>query len=1025
VPSAGRPWWQQATALVSLGAGGVITGFSFVPRSPADLKSPSSMPVHLMALEQSAQPKAADDGTLRSAIVKVASYYLRMAAGKTPAEMEAIIWQHDSADGVDHGESCAAFASLTLELGAQVVGGHSWVTGGGSYPWPLHKWADVRVEPNPASPGITSILQDAETHHRWHALGDGYQPQPGDWVLFNGHVEVVTKDAGGVLDTIGADSLPNFSVNAHSYSAPLAAQGVVGFVNNGDLGGTAGGVLQSSVQAAGGYQAQDGAGQAMTAIPGLAAAVSTQRQPTQVPGVPAVPGMPPSEPLHAKLTPSVRGQRQPAPARMSHRGQQPDPPGSQTAVTAGVPGTYLSGSAAWPQAAMADTAIIPGLPIMAQRIAGDVTTPSAARYSRHQPSPAPAPVRGTQAQQAFISEVARGAIAAQRDYGVPASVTIAQAIDESGWGQSGLAMRDHNLFGIKGVGPAGSDPMPTSEYVNGQQVSLTASFRVYRSVAQSIDDHGRLLATSGYYKKSMALRHNPNAFASSLTGVYATDPTYGQQLISLMQQYDLYRYDLASQGAPAGALAAGPGAGTEAAGTAIPGTAAPGPSAAGAAAPGTEIPGTTAAGLAPPDQVASSPPARGTAAAGRSGASAPAPGTAAPATGTSGTQAPTPPAPAPEPPAMGTPDRESPTTATRDPASSATATPGPAAPASLAAGAGSRPAAMAPGTPALRTRTPEPAPSTADPAASGTAAPSPADPQGTSSAQAPAGPAASGTGGSGAAPDAAATPAPSASGTAAIPGLPDDPPAQPARPPVVPAPRRAPEQGGPPSADAAGSGAAPSTQAQSAQRLQVRAHGPRRQTSGQGAQVRTVSYQLMPPSVRNDFVSGARAQLLLAEPLYLDVADHHGISWQLLAACDWMQCKARRRYSPVQGEKLGTVNPDGTSYRTKSEALEQCADDLVQLANAVYRIDVAASNCLSVRDLANVFAAFRWGGLLKLHRTSALEFPYSVAGLTDRHLKMRWPNIDDPNAPDKPGTRFRMPFGAVPIMLCLDYPATA
>ena len=56
MPSASKPWWQQVTALVSLGAGGAVTGFSFVPRPAADLTSPASMPVHLMALEQSAQP---------------------------------------------------------------------------------------------------------------------------------------------------------------------------------------------------------------------------------------------------------------------------------------------------------------------------------------------------------------------------------------------------------------------------------------------------------------------------------------------------------------------------------------------------------------------------------------------------------------------------------------------------------------------------------------------------------------------------------------------------------------------------------------------------------------------------------------------------------------------------------------------------------------------------------------------------------------------------------------------------------
>jgi hypothetical protein len=182
--------------------------------------------------------------------------------------------------------------------------------------------------------------------------------------------------------------------------------------------------------------------------------------------------------------------------------------------------------------------------------------------------------------------------------------------------------------------------------------------------------------------------------------------------------------------------------------------------------------------------------------------------------------------------------------------------------------------------------------------------------------------------------------------------------------------------------------------------------------------------QHVPRPVQNAFISLARVPLMRSEPLYRDVAGHSGVRWELLAACDWMQCKAQPRYSPVHGEKLGALNPDGTIYRTKSAALEQCAEDLVELAQAVYRIDLTAPANLSVRDLANVFAAFRWGGLLKLHHTSAMEFPYSVAGLTSQHTHMRWPNIDEPKAPDKPGARFRMPFGALPIVLGLNYPAT-
>jgi len=175
--------------------------------------------------------------------------------------------------------------------------------------------------------------------------------------------------------------------------------------------------------------------------------------------------------------------------------------------------------------------------------------------------------------------------------------------------------------------------------------------------------------------------------------------------------------------------------------------------------------------------------------------------------------------------------------------------------------------------------------------------------------------------------------------------------------------------------------------------------------------------------VHTAFLTSAKMPLRRQEPLYREVGTHADIPWKVLAAADWMQCEARAGYSPVHGEKLGAVNLDGTSYATRSAALEQCADDLRDMAWWVYQIDLTERQPLSVTDLANVFAAFRWGRLLVVHRTSALEFPYSVAGLTTAHLHMRWPRIAEPDAPDKPGARFRRPFGAVPIMLGLGYPA--
>jgi flagellum-specific peptidoglycan hydrolase FlgJ len=956
--SASKPWWQQATALVSLGAGGAVTGFSFVPQQSADLTSPTSLPVHLMALEQSARPAVADDGALRSAIVNVANYYRRMAESKTPAEMEAIIWQHDSTDGANHGESCAAFASLTLELGAHVTGQHSWVTGGSSYPWPLHDWVDARVNPNPGSLGVTSIVQDAESHRRWHALGDGYQPLPGDWVVFNGHVEVVTKYAGGVLSTIGGDSLPNFSVNAHEYPGPLASQGVVGFVNNGTLPAVADKVMAGGNAAPAGQQAKKSNGSQHQA------ASSSPDAPADLP-VAAAPAM-----------------------------------------------------AAGPASAAADTTVIPGLPIMAHRLSHSQAARSASHYQRHNPAPAPAPVHDTSGRQAFIDQVAPGAMAAQRRYGVPASVTIAQAIDESGWGQSALATTDHNLFGIKGTGPAGSVALATQEYQNGQLVTSTSSFRVYNNTAESIDDHGKLLATSGFYRKSMADQLNPNAFAQALTGIYATDPSYGTKLIGLMRQYDLYRYDVApaaGKAAPASRVgttspvgATGPVGATSPAGASIPGLPVPGPTASGTGPTLAPTPsGSPARGSGPgtqrpaPGPVASRPVQR------RPGPSAAPTGTAptagpsaAPSAAASGG-----PTPSAAPTGQVPAGRQSSMPATRTP--SARQSPASAAPARPAAPSPTTPAGAAPAATASRPARSRPAPSRPAPSAS--------RPSGRSAPASPTGPARS------AAPSSSAPSAqPSSPPSPAVPGLPVAAAAVAGGEPSGQVPASAPQ-----AAAAVPLAAAPAGLTVYAGRMAGPARRRARKTGTRHTYKPAARYHPhMPPAVRNAFVSSARVPLLRAEPLYQDVASYSGISWELLAACDWMQCEARGRYSPVHGEKLGTVNRDGTSYHTKSEALEQCAEDLVELAETVYGIDLTAPAPLSVRDLANAFAAFRWGGLLRLHRTSAMEFPYSVAGLSPQHTRMRWPKIADPNTPDRPGSRFRKPFGAVPIALSLNYPAT-
>src|SRR5437764_3379462 len=149
VPPAPRPQWQQATALITVGAGSIATGLAFVPKAAADLTTPASIPpVTLLALEHANAPAPGRDAMLRAAIVHIARHFLRLAETRSPAEMEAMIWQYASTDGANHGPSCAAFASLTLELGSHIAGLDSWVNGGTSYPWPVHSWVDSRVDPN-------------------------------------------------------------------------------------------------------------------------------------------------------------------------------------------------------------------------------------------------------------------------------------------------------------------------------------------------------------------------------------------------------------------------------------------------------------------------------------------------------------------------------------------------------------------------------------------------------------------------------------------------------------------------------------------------------------------------------------------------------------------------------------------------------------------------------------------------------------------------------------------------------------
>ncbi|MDI6666569.1 LysM peptidoglycan-binding domain-containing protein [Leuconostoc falkenbergense] len=154
----------------------------------------------------------------------------------------------------------------------------------------------------------------------------------------------------------------------------------------------------------------------------------------------------------------------------------------------------------------------------------------------------------TATQSAWLNTAVTDAKAATAGTGVLASITVAQAILESGWGQSALASAPyHNLFGIKqGTGWQGTIVnMKTSEYVNGKWVTVLAPFRSYSSQMASFQDHTTfLLSNSRYAANGVINAKNYVTMANGLQAAgYATAPTYASTLINLVKRYNLQALD--------------------------------------------------------------------------------------------------------------------------------------------------------------------------------------------------------------------------------------------------------------------------------------------------------------------------------------------------------------------------------------------------------------------------------------------------------------------------------------------------
>ncbi len=150
----------------------------------------------------------------------------------------------------------------------------------------------------------------------------------------------------------------------------------------------------------------------------------------------------------------------------------------------------------------------------------------------------------------YIDKYAPLAVEQQALYGIPASITLAQGLLESGNGNSRLAREGNNHFGIK---CGGSWDGPSLRH---DDDAPQECFRSYDSVEESYIDHSLFLSERERYKGLFTL--DPKDYKGWAHGLkaagYATNPVYAELLIKIIEEHQLYRYDnalLADYEAPA------------------------------------------------------------------------------------------------------------------------------------------------------------------------------------------------------------------------------------------------------------------------------------------------------------------------------------------------------------------------------------------------------------------------------------------------------------------------------------------
>ena len=144
-----------------------------------------------------------------------------------------------------------------------------------------------------------------------------------------------------------------------------------------------------------------------------------------------------------------------------------------------------------------------------------------------------------QAYVDYIQKYAHIAVSEQAKFGIPASITLAQGLLESGAGKSELALKSNNHFGIK------CHTGWTGERTYHDDDAEQECFRKYKNVSESYDDHSLFLTSRPRYADLFSLKATDyKGWAHGLKKAgYATDPNYANKLIKIIEDYGLHQLD--------------------------------------------------------------------------------------------------------------------------------------------------------------------------------------------------------------------------------------------------------------------------------------------------------------------------------------------------------------------------------------------------------------------------------------------------------------------------------------------------